>query len=68
MEKLIKLHLEKLNHSTTNDENFLVMEFGDDTSAFDVKTAALENKGKVNNQFNAFTNGVSQPKTLIHIL
>ena len=40
---------------TTNDGNFLVMEFRDDTSAFDgKKTAALENKGKVNNQFNAF--------------
>ena len=40
---------------TTNDSNFLVMEFRDDTSAFDgKKTAALENKGKVNNQFNAF--------------
>ena len=39
---------------TTNDGNFLVMEFRDDTSAFDgKKTAALENKGKVNNQFNA---------------
>ena len=34
---------------TTNDINFLVMEFRDDTSAFDgKKTAALENKGKVN--------------------
>ena len=33
---------------TTNDSNFLVMEFRDDTSAFDgKKTAALENKGKV---------------------
>ena len=40
---------------TTNDGNFLVMEFRDDTSAFDgKKTAALENKGKFNNQFNAF--------------
>ncbi len=40
---------------TTNDSNFLVMEFRDDTSAFDgKKKAALENKGKVNNQFNAF--------------
>ena len=40
---------------TTNDEEYLVMEFRDDTSAFDgKKTAALENKGKVNNQFNAF--------------
>ena len=40
---------------TTNDGNFLVMEFRDDTSAFDgKKTASLENKGKVNNQFNAF--------------
>ena len=40
---------------TTSDNNFLVMEFRDDTSAFDgKKTATLENKGKVNNQFNAF--------------
>ena len=40
---------------TTNDGNFLVMEFRDDTSAFDgKKTAALEKTGKVNNQFNAF--------------
>tara|TARA_B100000941_G_scaffold2496_1_gene1598 strand:- start:518 stop:1237 length:720 start_codon:yes stop_codon:yes gene_type:complete len=40
---------------TTDDEQYLVMEFRDDTSAFDgKKTAALENKGKVNNQFNAF--------------
>lgn len=40
---------------TTDDDQYLVMEFRDDTSAFDgKKTAALENKGKVNNQFNAF--------------
>ena len=30
------------------------MEFRDDTSAFDGKIEALDNKGKVNNQFNAF--------------
>ena len=56
--------MEKINQITTgkakslyatDDEQYLVMEFRDDTSAFDgKKTAALENKGKVNNQFNAF--------------
>ena len=45
----------KKSHWSTNEESFLVLEFRDDTSAFDgKKTAALENKGKVNNQFNAF--------------
>jgi phosphoribosylaminoimidazole-succinocarboxamide synthase len=40
---------------TTIDPNFLVMEFRDDTSAFDgVKTAQLAHKGVVNNYFNAF--------------
>ena len=56
--------MEKINQITsgkakslykTDDDQYLVMEFRDDTSAFDgKKTAALENKGKVNNQFNAF--------------
>tara|TARA_Y100000590_G_scaffold268215_1_gene301235 strand:- start:600 stop:1319 length:720 start_codon:yes stop_codon:yes gene_type:complete len=40
---------------TTEDPKYLVMEFRDDASAFDgKKRASLENKGKVNNQFNAF--------------
>jgi phosphoribosylaminoimidazole-succinocarboxamide synthase len=40
---------------TTNESDQLIMEFRDDTSAFDgKKIEALDNKGKVNNQFNAF--------------
>ena len=40
---------------TTNEPDQLIMEFRDDTSAFDgKKVEALDNKGKVNNQFNAF--------------
>ena len=40
---------------TTNEQDQLSMEFRDDTSAFDgKKIEALDNKGKVNNQFNAF--------------
>ena len=40
---------------TTNEPDQLIMEFRDDTSAFDGKKIdALDNKGKVNNQFNAF--------------
>ena len=40
---------------TTNEADQLIMEFRDDTSAFDgKKIEALDNKGKVNNQFNAF--------------
>ena len=40
---------------TTSEPNQLIMEFRDDTSAFDgKKIEALDNKGKVNNQFNAF--------------
>ena len=39
----------------TDDESELLMEFRDDTSAFDGrKTAALNCKGMVNNHFNAF--------------
>lgn len=39
----------------TDDDNTLLMEFRDDTSAFDGrKTAALNRKGLVNNHFNAF--------------
>ena len=44
---------------TTNEADQLIMEFRDDTSAFDgKKMEALDNKGKVNNQFNAFCDGV----------
>jgi len=40
---------------TTDDQDLLVMEFRDDTSAFDgKKLAQLANKGMVNNKFNAF--------------
>jgi len=40
---------------TTSNPDQLIMEFRDDTSAFDgKKMEALDNKGKVNNQFNAF--------------
>jgi len=39
----------------TDSESLLLMEFRDDASAFDgKKMSALNNKGKVNNQFNAF--------------
>jgi phosphoribosylaminoimidazole-succinocarboxamide synthase len=41
-------------YATSNPDQ-LIMEFRDDTSAFDgKKMEALDNKGKVNNQFNAF--------------
>ena len=39
----------------TDDENYLVLHFRDDTSAFDgEKVAQLQHKGAVNNQFNHF--------------
>jgi len=39
----------------SDDPDLLIMEFRDDTSAFDgLKTEALERKGLVNNHFNAF--------------
>lgn len=39
----------------TNDTDYLVLEFRDDTSAFDGKRLEqLDRKGRVNNQFNAF--------------
>jgi len=39
----------------TEDQNFMVMEFRDDTSAFDgEKMEKLDRKGMVNNKFNAF--------------
>lgn len=42
----------------SSDPDFLVMEYRDDTSAFDGrKTASLERKGRVNNRFNAFIMG-----------
>ncbi|HET8904896.1 MAG TPA: phosphoribosylaminoimidazolesuccinocarboxamide synthase, partial [Saccharospirillum sp.] len=40
---------------TTDDPSLLVLEFRNDTSAFDgEKMEQLERKGQVNNQFNAF--------------
>ncbi len=40
---------------TTADENLMVLEFRNDTTAFDgEKMEALQNKGRVNNLFNAF--------------
>lgn len=39
----------------TNDEDFLIMHYSDDTSAFDgKKIESLEGKGTINNKFNAF--------------
>ena len=39
----------------TDDANFMIMEFRDDTSAFDgEKMEKLDRKGMVNNKFNAF--------------
>ncbi len=56
MEKLSQITTGKAKSlfATSNPEH-LIMEFRDDTSAFDgKKMQALDNKGKVNNQFNAF--------------
>lgn len=40
---------------TTDDDNFLILHFRNDTSAFDgKKLAQLDRKGMVNNKFNAF--------------
>lgn len=39
----------------TNEEDFLIMHYSDDTSAFDgKKIESLEGKGTINNKFNAF--------------
>ena len=44
---------------TTDDPNCLVMEFRDDTSAFDgEKIEKFDRKGMVNNRFNAFILGI----------
>ena len=56
MEKLSQITTGKAKslYQTSNPDQ-LIMEFRDDTSAFDgKKMEALDNKGKVNNQFNAF--------------
>lgn len=56
MKKLEQLYRGKAKtlYSTDNDD-FLIVEFRDDTSAFDgVKVEQLTDKGKVNNHFNAF--------------
>lgn len=56
MEKLKQLYSGKAKTLyTTADKDFLIVDFRDDTSAFDgVKKAKLSRKGMVNNYFNAF--------------
>ena len=56
MEKISQITTGKAKSLYTTKEPYqLIMEFRDDTSAFDgKKMEALDNKGKVNNQFNAF--------------
>lgn len=56
MKKLAELYSGKAKTIyTTDSEDFLIMHYRDDTSAFDgVKKAQLRNKGKVNNYFNAY--------------
>ena len=56
MKKLLQITTGKAKSLyTTSNPDQLIMEFRDDTSAFDgKKMEALDNKGKVNNQFNAF--------------
>jgi len=56
MEKISQITTGKAKSlHTTNEPDQLIMEFRDDTSAFDgKKMEVLDNKGKVNNQFNAF--------------
>ncbi len=56
MEKRAELYAGKAKTVyTTEDPDRLVLEFRDDTSAFDgKKVAQLARKGKVNNRFNAF--------------
>lgn len=56
MEKREELYAGKAKSVyTTDDENYLILLFRDDTSAFDgKKLAQLANKGMVNNKFNAF--------------
>ena len=39
----------------TNDSDYLILHYRDDTSAFDgKKVESLEGKGSINNRFNAF--------------
>ncbi len=56
MQKLDELYAGKAKSVfTTDDENLLILEFRDDTSAFDgEKIVQLDRKGMVNNKFNAF--------------
>lgn len=56
MEKRNELYAGKAKSVyTTDDDNFLVLAFRNDTSAFDgKKIEQLDRKGAVNNQFNAF--------------
>ncbi|WP_431688449.1 phosphoribosylaminoimidazolesuccinocarboxamide synthase [Hahella sp. NBU794] len=59
MQKLEELYSGKAKSIfKTDDADLFVMEFRDDTSAFDgVKKAKLSRKGEVNNKFNAFIMG-----------
>lgn len=56
MEKCEELYAGKAKSVyTTDDSNFLILHFRNDTSAFDgKKMAQLDRKGMVNNKFNAF--------------
>lgn len=56
MEKREELYAGKAKSVyTTDDSKFLIMQFRNDTSAFDgKKVAQLDRKGMVNNKFNAF--------------
>ncbi|MGM0593411.1 MAG: phosphoribosylaminoimidazolesuccinocarboxamide synthase, partial [Pseudomonadota bacterium] len=59
MEKRAELYAGKAKSVyTTDDEDALILEFRNDTSAFDgEKVEQLDRKGMVNNQFNAFIMG-----------
>lgn len=60
MEKRTELYTGKAKSVyTTDDPDLMVMEFRNDTSAFDgKKLAQLDRKGMVNNKFNAYIMGV----------
>lgn len=62
MKKLAQLYAGKAKTMfETDDPNYLIMEFRNDVSAFNgVKLASLDNKGKINNQINAFLMNILQ--------
>ena len=53
---------------TTNEPDQLIMEFRDDILLMEKKMEALDNKGKVNNQFNAFVMEFLASRGSKHIL